>query len=75
MQNALHLILRHPDKSVYDYLVGQGVPIDATDFKGRNPFTISIDKYMLQFGLEEMSIEMQDLMQRGANFDQADQTG
>ena len=47
LQNAFHLIMRHPNMTVYNYLITQDIPIDAKDFKSRNPFSIGIDKYML----------------------------
>ena len=47
LQNALHLIMRHPNQTVYNYLMSQDIPIDAKDFKSRNAFSVGIDKYML----------------------------
>lgn len=42
MQNAIHLIFRQPSNTLFDFLSGDlGIPIDETDFMGRNPFIIN----------------------------------
>jgi capsule polysaccharide export protein KpsE/RkpR len=43
LQNALHLIMRQPDNTMYKYLVDEvKVKFDEGDFLGRNPFMVNV---------------------------------
>jgi ankyrin repeat protein len=68
--------MRHPDQQIYNWLVHTcKVPQDERDFKKRNPFTIGVDFSMIPRAENEMSGEMKDLIESGANFDLADDSG
>jgi hypothetical protein len=46
LQNAIHLLLRHPSVSIYEFLVENlNLDVDETDFMGRNPFIINVTSY------------------------------
>ena len=75
-QNAIHILMRHPDYQIYNYLVQTcKIPFDEMDFKKRNPFTIGVDFSMIPRSEKEMGQEMKNLVERGANFDLADDSG
>lgn len=43
MQNVVHLLFRNPSETLYKYLVEElRVPVDETDFMGRNPFMVNV---------------------------------
>ena len=70
MQNSVHFVLRHPKKTLFQYLVEElKTPIDEIDYQGRTPFLINvlarpnqspddeIVKYMLGMNLKFETID------------------
>lgn len=73
LQNAIHLLFRQPTNSLFEFFADKlGIPIDDTDFQGRNPFLVNT----IQFATKPFFFKtMEKLLQRNVRFDLPDSNG
>lgn len=70
LQNAIHLLFKHPSHALFDFFADTlHIPIDETDYMGRNPFMINTAAFPSRI---EFFKTMETLLKRNIRFDLPD---
>jgi hypothetical protein len=72
-QNALHIIMKHPNLWVVQFFLNElGLAIDTPDYCDRTPFSIGID-YQISKMQKSLEPAVKLLMERGSRIDYPDE--
>ena len=75
MQNAMHLIMRHPNLWVVQFFINElNLAFDTPDYRLRTPFSLGID-YQINKCMNEMDPAVSLLIERGVKIDTFDEAG